>query len=132
MLPLGISNAALPTKVHFRYSISLFLLCFFITFLFQSTLPSHHKRLDFYTMTLNDECKITRSFSPPRPYFLTITHICLLINALCFLGRSDGIATNIGFLGPGPDGHGLGLGIGLKKSQSIWGRPSQFFLDALT
>jgi hypothetical protein len=48
-------------------SLSLLLLCFFTPFFFQSTLALHHERLTLYTTTLNDELRVTLSFSPSCP-----------------------------------------------------------------
>jgi hypothetical protein len=62
--------------------LSLLLLCFFITFLFPLTLAPHYERLTLYTTFLNNERRVTLSFSHRVILCLVMANICLL--HLCF------------------------------------------------
>jgi hypothetical protein len=101
--PQLISNSDSGYKgSHSRQSFYLLLLCYLNTFFFPSTLQLDQERLALYAMTLNDERKVTLSFSPSCPSRLTFG-ICVITTF--FLGRSNEVATDIGFLAPGLDGH---------------------------
>jgi hypothetical protein len=125
--PLGFQTPLCLQRFTFRYFISLFLLCFVITFFISIdiTIAPPTSRPPYndleWRMQVNTLLLIISSiFSYP---WLTLA-FCII--ALCFLGRSNEIAADIGSLEPELDGHGLGIGIGLNGLRNTW-RTLQFF-----
>jgi hypothetical protein len=64
--------------------------------------------------TLNDDSQGKSPFQHPVHLYLTLLTLTSSIITFFFLGESNRMATNIGFLAPGRDEHGLGLQIGRK------------------
>jgi hypothetical protein len=77
------------------------------------------RRLALYTKILNDECRELSSSQRLVHLCLTTTNICLYIIAPFSLGRSNGMATDIGSLTAGLDGHVIRLVIGRNGLQKI-------------
>jgi hypothetical protein len=78
-------------------------------------------------MTLNDDSKGKSIFRHPVHFSLTLLTLTSSIITLLFLGRSNGMATDIGFLAAGLDGHGVRLGIGRKGLRQHWETLTTFF-----
>jgi hypothetical protein len=123
-------------KLRFWLQESLFLSILF----FASSLPLQHFFLSINIGTAPrsthplynyHERRVILSFSPSCPSFV-LPWLTFCIIASCFHSRSNGMATDIGFMAPRGIWHILRLAIWSKELRKTWGNPWIFFSETLT